>query len=85
MVSSGLVKSFLGQALGPSACRAGHRVRFIKVAKLLLALLQSRADNSFERELGAFLRALSNLVLYSALKGGIPRCRNIELGLRPIQ
>jgi len=51
----GVGKSFLAQALGHSACRAGHRVRFIKVAKLLQALLQSRADNSFERELRSWL------------------------------
>ena len=51
----GVGKSFLAQALGHSACRAGHRVRFVKVAKLLQALLQSRADNSFERELRSWL------------------------------
>jgi DNA replication protein DnaC len=51
----GVGKSFLAQALGHSACRAGHRVRYIKVAKLLQALLQSRADNSFERELRSWL------------------------------
>ena len=51
----GVGKSFLAQALGHSACRAGHRVRFSKVAKLLQALLQSRADNSFERELRSWL------------------------------
>jgi DNA replication protein DnaC len=51
----GVGKSWFAQALGHSACRAGHRVRFIKVAKLLHALLQSRADNSFERELRGWL------------------------------
>jgi DNA replication protein DnaC len=51
----GVGKSFLAQALGHSACRAGHRVRFSKVAKLLQALLQSRADNSFDRELRGWL------------------------------
>ncbi|MGH7373474.1 MAG: IS21-like element helper ATPase IstB [Candidatus Rokuibacteriota bacterium] len=51
----GVGKSFLAQALGHSACRAGHRVRYIKLAKLLQALLQSRADNSFERELRSWL------------------------------
>jgi DNA replication protein DnaC len=41
----------------PSAtgCRAGHRVRFIKVAKLLLALRQALADHTFERELHTWL------------------------------
>jgi DNA replication protein DnaC len=51
----GVGKSFLAQALGHSACRAGYRVRYIKVTKLLLALHQSRADNSFERELRTWL------------------------------
>ena len=51
----GVGKSWFAQALGHSACRAGHRVRFIKVAKLLLALRQARADHSFERELRTWL------------------------------
>ncbi len=51
----GVGKTFLAQALGHSACRAGSRVRFIPVAKLLQALHQSRADNSFERELRGWL------------------------------
>jgi hypothetical protein len=38
-------------ALSSSACRAGARVRFVKHARRLQALPQSRADNSFEREL----------------------------------
>ena len=37
------------------ADRRRERVRFVKVAKLLQALLQSRADNSFERELRSWL------------------------------
>lgn len=51
----GVGKSFLACALGHSACRAGARVRFVKVARLLHALHQSRADNSFERELRSWL------------------------------
>jgi len=51
----GVGKSWFAQALGHSACRAGHHVRYVKVAKLLLALHQSRADNSFERELRTWL------------------------------
>ena len=51
----GVGKSWFAQALGHSACRAGHHVRYSKVAKLLLALHQSRADNSFERELRSWL------------------------------
>ncbi len=51
----GVGKTFLACALGHSACRAGHRVRFVAVAKLLQALHQSRADNSFDRELRSWL------------------------------
>ena len=51
----GVGKTFLACALGHSACRAGARVRFVKVARLLQALHQSRADNSFERELRSWV------------------------------
>jgi DNA replication protein DnaC len=51
----GVGKTFLACALGHSACRAGARVRFVKVARLLQGLHQSRADNSFERELRSWL------------------------------
>ncbi len=49
----GVGKTFLACALGHSACRAGHRVRCVAVT--LQALHQSRADNSFERELRSWL------------------------------
>ncbi len=51
----GVGKSWFAQALGHSACRGSHHVRYVKVAKLLLALHQSRADNSFDRELRSWL------------------------------
>ena len=51
----GVGKTFLACALGHSACRAGARVRSVKVARLLQALHQSRADNSFERELRSWV------------------------------
>jgi DNA replication protein DnaC len=51
----GVGKSWFAEALGHSACRAGHRVRFIKVPKLLQALRQARADHSVERELRSWL------------------------------
>jgi DNA replication protein DnaC len=51
----GVGKSYFAQALGHTACRAGHRVRFAKAAQLLHALHASRADNSFERELRGWL------------------------------
>src|ERR1700739_617234 len=51
----GVGKSFWAQALGHAACRAGHRVRFIRSDGLLKTLARSRADNSFDRELRAFI------------------------------
>lgn len=51
----GVGKSFLASALGHSACRAGARVQFVKAARLLQALHQSRADNSFDRELRSWV------------------------------
>ena len=51
----GVGKSWFAQALGHSACRTARHVRYIKVGKLLLALHQSRADNSFDRELRSWL------------------------------
>ncbi len=51
----GVGKSFLASALGHSACRAGARGRCVKVARLLQALHQSRADNSFQRELRSWV------------------------------
>ena len=51
----GVGKSYFAQALGHTACRAGHAVRYIKAAQLLHALHASRADNSFERELRGWL------------------------------
>jgi DNA replication protein DnaC len=50
----GVGKSWFAEALGYSACRAGHRVRFIKVAKLLLAL-RPAPITAFERELRTWL------------------------------
>jgi len=51
----GVGKSFLAQALGHAACRAGYRVLFSRADKLLKALARSRADNSFDRELRRFI------------------------------
>jgi DNA replication protein DnaC len=51
----GVGKSFLAQALGHSACRAGYRVLFSRADRLLKTLARSRADNSFDRELRRFL------------------------------
>ncbi len=51
----GVGKSFLASALGHSACRAGAKVQSVKAARLLQALHQSRADNSFDRELRSWV------------------------------
>lgn len=51
----GVGKSFLACALGHSACRAGYRVLFSRADVLLKKLAQSRADNSFDRQLREYL------------------------------
>ncbi|MBO0695450.1 MAG: IS21-like element helper ATPase IstB [Verrucomicrobia bacterium] len=51
----GVGKSFLAQSLGHAACRANYRVLFVKADLLLKTLARSRADNSFDRELRAFI------------------------------
>ena len=51
----GVGKSFLAQALGHAACRAGYRVLFSRADLLLKTLTGSRADNSFDRELRRFI------------------------------
>lgn len=51
----GVGKTFLACALGHSACRAGYRVLFTRADTMLKTLAQSRADNSFDRQLRQFL------------------------------
>lgn len=51
----GVGKSFLAQALGHAACRAGYRVLFSRADRLLKTLARSRADNSFDRELRSLI------------------------------
>lgn len=51
----GVGKTFLACALGHSACRAGYRVLFTRADTTLKTLAQSRADNSFDRQLRQFL------------------------------
>jgi DNA replication protein DnaC len=52
----GVGKTFLAQALGSAATRAGHQVLFRRTDVLLRDLAQSRADHSFE---AAFRRYLT--------------------------
>jgi DNA replication protein DnaC len=51
----GVGKTFLACALGHSACRAGYRVLFSRADSLLKKLAQSRADNSFDRQLREYI------------------------------
>jgi DNA replication protein DnaC len=44
---AGAGKSYLAQALGHRACREGYRVIYVRLPKLLTALLQARADGSY--------------------------------------
>lgn len=53
---SGVGKSHLAQALGQEACRQGYEVLFVNTHKLLQHLHGGRADGSFERRLGTYLR-----------------------------
>jgi IstB-like ATP binding protein len=73
----GVGKAFLACALGHSACRAGHRVRYVAVTKLLPALHQSRADNSFEWELRSWL-APDLLFLETPGRSGEPANRPLH-------
>jgi len=52
---AGVGKSFLAQALGYSAVRAGHTVRFIHADDFFRAMNQARVDNSLERAFRSFL------------------------------
>lgn len=51
---AGVGKSYLAQALGHQACRQGYRVIYIRLPKLLTALVQSRADGSYANLLKRF-------------------------------
>lgn len=51
----GVGKTFLACALGHAACRAGHRVLFLRSDALLRMIHQSRADNSTERVIRSLL------------------------------
>ena len=51
----GVGKSFLAQALGYCAIRAGHSVLFTRADALFKSLLQARADHSLEKEFRRYL------------------------------
>ncbi len=52
---AGVGKSFLAQALGYAAVRAGHTVRFIHADDFFKTMSQARVDNSVERTFRSFL------------------------------
>ena len=52
---AGIGKSFMAQALGYSAVRAGHTVRFSHADGFFKALAQARVDNSVDRTFRSFL------------------------------
>ena len=62
MGPAGVGKTFLASALGHAACRAGKRVLFGRADTILKELHQSRADNSTEKVLRAYL-ALDLLII----------------------
>jgi DNA replication protein DnaC len=68
---SGVGKSHLAQALGTEACRRGYDVLFTPVAKMLAHLHGGRADSTYEKRLGAYLRP--DLLLLD------------DFGLRPVR
>jgi DNA replication protein DnaC len=47
----GVGKTFVANALAHSACRRGYKVLMLRAATMFKKLLQSRADNSYGREL----------------------------------
>jgi DNA replication protein DnaC len=53
---TGVGKTFVTQALGVSACRAGRQVLFTKTAALLADLAGGRADGSWPARLRRYLR-----------------------------
>ncbi len=52
---AGVGKSFLAQALGYAAVRAGHTVRFIHADDYFKTMTQARVDNSLQRTFRTFL------------------------------
>ena len=52
----GVGKSFLSQALGYAAVRAGHSVRFIRADAFFRTLAQARVDHTLEKIFRSFIR-----------------------------
>jgi len=54
--AAGVGKSHLAQALGHEACRRGHDVLFVRTSRMLTHLHGGRADGTYERRLGQYVR-----------------------------
>ena len=52
---AGVGKSFIAQAIGYAAIRAGYTVRFVHADILFRAMAQARVDNSVDRTFRSFL------------------------------
>ena len=52
---AGVGKTFLAQALGYTAVRAGHTVRFLHADDFFRSMTQARVDNSLDRTFRSFL------------------------------
>ena len=52
---AGVGKTFLAQALGYTAVRAGHTVRFLHADDFFRSMTQARVDNSLDRTFRTFL------------------------------
>lgn len=51
----GVGKTFIANALAHSACRRGHKVLMLRASAMFKKLLQSKADNSYGKELIKFI------------------------------
>ncbi|WP_083536323.1 ATP-binding protein [Steroidobacter denitrificans] len=60
--SSATIKSFVAQALGQHACRAGFTVQYLRLPMLLNLFVQARAEGTYDRLLKR-LAKLSVIVL----------------------
>ncbi len=51
---TGVGKSFIAQAIGERACRAGHSVCYVQAHQMLSSLRAARADQSYDRKVLRF-------------------------------
>ncbi|KAF1024198.1 MAG: Insertion sequence IS5376 putative ATP-binding protein [Pseudomonas sp.] len=52
----GCGKTYMGCALGHNACQQGYSVQYWRLSRLLLELMQSRADGSYKKQLAVFAK-----------------------------